>query len=193
MDPRPPPKHSFSLVGIGCSAGGIESLKKILPALPETLPVALVIIQHRGTDSPQILPQFFSQICRLPVVEPDDKDKIEKGVVYLAPTNYHLMVSGDRCFSLSVDDPVNHSRPSIDVFLETAAATYGEEMIGVVLSGANADGAAGLRTVKQYGGLAMAQDPATAPHPLMPLEAIRAAQPPLILSVEKIRDYLCEL
>lgn len=186
-------KNRYSLVTIGCSAGGIEALKQILPQLPKDFALPMVIVQHRGLDSPQILPEFFSQICALPVCEPEDKEPLRNGVVYVAPVNYHLMLERDGSFSLSVDEPVHHSRPSIDVFFETAADVYGAEAVGVILSGANGDGARGLKAIKDRGGLAIAQKPETAAHPTMPQEAIRVAQPQQVLSLEEIQNCICEL
>lgn len=186
-------KNRYSLITIGCSAGGIEALKHILPQLPKDFSLPVVIVQHRGLDSPGVLPDFFSRICPLPVREPEDKEPLRNGTVYLAPVNYHLMLERDGSFSLSVDDPINHSRPSIDVFFETAADVYGEGAVGVILSGANGDGAAGLKAIRDRGGLAIAQRPETATHPTMPEEAIRIAQPQLVYSLDEIRKCFAEL
>lgn len=186
-------RNKYSLITIGCSAGGIEALKQILPQLPKDFALPMVIVQHRGLDSPGILPDFFSRICPLPVREPEDKEPLRNGTVYLAPVNYHLMLERDGSFSLSVDDHVHHSRPSIDVFFETVADVYGAAAVGVILSGANADGAAGLKAIKDRGGLTIAQSPQTATHATMPEEAIRLAQPHFVYNLDEIKNCFTEL
>lgn len=183
----------INLVSIGCSAGGIETLRQILPKLPVDFPVPVVVVQHRGADSAQILVPYFSEMCGITVREPEDKEPIVPGHVYIAPPNYHLMVETNRTFCLSVDDAVNYSRPSIDVFFETAAEVYQQEIVGIVLSGANADGAEGLTKIKQFGGVTIVQNPETAEHVQMPQAAITKAQPKYIFNVDQINEFLKDL
>lgn len=186
-------KQKISLVSIGCSAGGIETLRHILPALPADFPLPVVVIQHRGADSAQILAPYFAEICDIAVREPEDKEPVLPGHVYIAPSNYHLMLESDRSFSLSVDEPLNYSRPSIDVFFETAANVYGSELVGIVLSGANADGAEGLNEIKRFGGTTIVQNPETAEHVQMPAAAIQVAKPKHIFNIDQINDFLKNL
>lgn len=181
------------MIVLGSSAGGIEALKKILPKLSKDYPLSVALVQHIGSESPQILAQFFSGLCSVSVKEAEDKEKIEPSHVYLAPVGYHLMISEDFTFSLTVEEPVNFARPSIDVLFETAAVAYREKLIGVVLTGSNEDGAAGLAAIKNYGGVTIAQDPNTAQFPPMPLAAINLVAPDLILPVEKISSFLVGL
>lgn len=181
------------MIVIGSSAGGIEALKRILPILPKGYPYSVAIVQHIGSESPQILAQFFSGICDLLVKEAEDKEKIETSCIYIAPVGYHLMVSEDFSFSLTVEEPVNYARPSIDVLFETAALAYRNQLIGIVLTGSNEDGAAGLTMIKQLGGVAIAQDPDTAQFAPMPLAAVKKAKPDLILPIEKISSFLVSL
>ncbi len=187
------PLHSYDLITIGCSAGGIDSLRSLLPIISSEFPVPVVVIQHRSADSPQILQDYFSQICKAQVEEPDDKEPLKAGVIYFAPTNYHLLVDAKGCFNLSVDGPVNYSRPSIDVFFESAADAYGDRVLGIILSGANADGAIGLKAIIDRGGAALVQDPKTTEHPEMPTAAAVYASQQSIVTLDEIRNFFSEL
>ena len=159
-------------VVIGASAGGIDALNRLLPGLPEGFEPAVLVVVHVRPDTPSLLPDIFGARCRLRVVEPNDKDEISPGVIYLAPPGYHMMVERDRSIALSVDPPVRFSRPSVDVLFESAAHVYRETLLGIVLSGANDDGARGALTIRQTGGHCWVQDPATAGATAMPLAAI---------------------
>jgi two-component system, chemotaxis family, protein-glutamate methylesterase/glutaminase len=161
---------SFPIVAIGCSWGGLEALSALLEGLPDELPVAVVIVQHR-LHRPSELASLLAAHTTWPVCEADDKEGISPCRVYLAPPGYHLLVDGDR-FALSTEAPVRNSRPSVDVLFESVAAAYGPRVIGVVLTGANDDGAEGLRQVVAAGGAAVVQDPATAERPTMPRAAL---------------------
>jgi len=162
----------YDAIVIGASAGGLTALTQILPKLPHPFPQAVVVVQHLHPESGEYMVEFLKQRCLLPVKEAEDKESVLPGVIYVAGARYHLLIERDRTFSLSVDDKVNYARPSIDVLFESAAATYGPKLIGVVLSGANADGTAGLAAIKARGGLAVVQDPATAEASFMPQAAL---------------------
>lgn len=164
----------YEAIVIGASAGGFAALTEILPRLPKALPQAVVVVQHLHPGGGDYMVEFLSQHCPLPVKEAEDKEPIKPGVIYVAAAQYHLLIERDRSFSLSVDDKVNYSRPSIDVLFESAAVAYGPKLIGVILTGANADGAAGLAMIKACGGLAIVQDPATAEVSYMPQAALAA-------------------
>jgi two-component system chemotaxis response regulator CheB len=177
------------LIVIGCSLGGMRALEIIFAALPVDFCVPIVVAQHRHKRSNEGLPAFFRRVTRLPVVDADDKQRIEAGHVYLAPADYHLLVEKGE-LSLSVEEAVRHSRPSIDVLFESAADAYGAALIGVVLTGANDDGARGARRIKERGGLVVAQDPKTAESPSMPQAAIDKAAVDRILPLEEIAPFL---
>ena len=162
----------FPVVVIGCSWGGLEALSAVLEGIPDELPAAVIVVQHR-MHRPSELGALLSQHTRWPVCEADDKEGVSAGRVYLAPPGYHLLVDGDH-FALSTEGPVRNSRPSVDVLFESVAEAYGRRVIGVVLTGANDDGARGLTEIVARGGTAIVQDPATAERPVMPQAAIDA-------------------
>ena len=182
----------YELVVIGTSWGGLEALQRLLANLPDEVDVPVAIAQHRSPDS--LEGAFETNVQRSvarPVREVDDKDAIERGRIYLAPPDYHLLVEPGS-FALSTDERVQFARPSIDVLFESAADAYGAAVIGVVLTGANDDGAAGLRRIAERGGIAIVQDPATAARRAMPDAAI-AAGPAVVLPLEAIGPYIAEL
>jgi two-component system chemotaxis response regulator CheB len=180
----------YELVVLGASWGGLDAIGRVLAELPREFPVPVVVVQHRSRHSRGgTLEAMLSMDGGLPVHEVDDKDAIAPGSAYLAPADYHLIVERGS-FALSVDERVQHSRPSIDVTLETAADAYGSGVIGVVLTGANEDGAAGLQAVMQRGGVTVAQDPASAAKPTMPQAAIDAGGVQRVLPLEKIAPFL---
>ncbi|CAN7625451.1 chemotaxis protein CheB [Acidovorax sp. LjRoot194] len=163
---------AYEAIVVGGSSGGVEALVALLPALPATLQAAMVVVLHLPRDRRSLLADIFRQRCALPMQEAGDKDRIEAGTVYFAPPDYHLLVDDGPRLSLSVDAPVHFSRPSIDVLFESAADLYGPRLVGILLSGANEDGAQGLAAIRSAGGLAIVQDPASAPMPTMPLAAL---------------------
>ena len=181
------------LVTIGGSWGGIEAVGRILSDLPSGFPAAVAIALHRGADSKDApLVRALTACTGLPVRGVEDKQPIDAGTVYLAPPGYHLIVEPGQ-FALSTEAPVHFSRPSIDVLLDSAAEAYGSRLVGVVLTGANPDGAAGLRSVEQRGGFPLIQDPATAERPEMPLAAIAATRRHRIARLESMAPILVEL
>ena len=175
---------------IGASAGGFAALGQLLPQLPADLPQAVVVVQHLHPRGGEYLVEYLNSHCLLPVKEAEDKETIVPGVIYVAPAQYHLLIEQDRTFSLSVDDKVNYSRPSIDILFGSAAEAYGPRLIGIILTGANADGALGLAQIKERGGLTVVQEPKTAETPLMPQAAIDQAGPDHILPLAGIADLL---
>ncbi len=161
-----------ALVALGGSAGSLEAVRTILAGLPVELEAAVVVVQHRARES-DALAEVLQISSPLPVVEAEDKDPVEAGRVYIAPADYHLLLEPGH-FALSTDEPVLFSRPSIDVLFESAADAYGPRALGVVLTGANRDGAQGLRRIVDRGGAALVQDPATAEAATMPRAALEA-------------------
>jgi len=184
---------TYAAVVIGASAGGTNALQQILPCLPVNFSIPVIIAQHLHPlqDGAAII--HYSGGSGLTVKDADEKESIRPGFVYFAPPNYHLLVEADRTFSLSIDPKVNFTRPSVDVLFESAADVYGVGLIGIVLSGANQDGAAGLSYIKQRGGLAIVQDPGDAESSYMPGAAIKAAHPDHILAAGEICRFLIEL
>lgn len=187
-------KHprAFELIAIGCSLGGMHALQQILGSLPASFPVPIAVVQHRYRTSNETLPQYFRKLTPLTVVDAEDKQWLRPGTVYLAPANYHLLVDRGE-LNLSVDDAVTWSRPSIDVLFESAAEAYGEALVGVVLTGANDDGARGVKAIRQHGGFVVVQDPRTAEAPAMPRAAIDAARVDRVLPLDRIGPFLVEL
>jgi len=182
----------FDLIVIGCSLGGMRALETILAPLPADFPTPIAVVQHRYRTSNESLPAFFRARTKLKVVDVEDKQYIKPGHVYLAPANYHLLVE-EGSFSLSVDDVVVYARPSIDVLFDSAADAYGHRLIGVVLTGANEDGARGAARIKRNGGFVVVQDPKTAEAPVMPQAAIEKARVDRILPLDRIGPFLVEL
>jgi two-component system chemotaxis response regulator CheB len=182
----------YGLIVVGTSWGGLAALGRLLDHLPDELDLPLVIAQHRGPGTLEgALEASLQRRVDRPVREVIDKDAIESGHVYLAPADYHLLVEHGT-FALSVDERVRHARPSIDVLFESAADAYGAAVIGVILTGANEDGAAGLARIEERGGVAIVQDPTTAEAPVMPRAAL-AAVPATVLTLERIGPYIAEL
>lgn len=175
---------------IGGSSGALDVLGVILPALPHGFVTPLVIVLHMLPGKPSGLPALLGSVSALTVKEAEDKEPLAAGTVYLASPNYHLLVERERCFSLSVDEPVLFSRPSLDVLFESAADAYGRALAGVLLSGANEDGARGLGRIFAAGGTTVVQDPGTALAPQMPSAALRGGLPHRVLLPQEIAPYL---
>ena len=182
---------TVSLVIVGASLGGFDALKTVLNGLPAGLPAPVVVVQHQGTSSGE-LGELLQRYAALPVCEAEDKESISPGRVYLAPAGYHLLVEPGS-FALSTDAPVLYARPSIDVTFETAADAYGPGVVGVVLTGAGRDGAAGLAQVKRRGGRAIVQDPATAHRADMPAAALASVNVDWVLPLAEIAPKILAL
>jgi two-component system chemotaxis response regulator CheB len=179
---------------IGASAGGIEALLRLLPALPADATLAVMVVLHLPRGMPSSLADIFAPKCAFSVVEAEDKEPIAPGHLYFAAPDYHLLVDRDvdgaSILALSADDPVNYSRPSIDVLFESAADHFGERVAGIVLTGANADGAEGLATIGRAGGVTIVQDPDDAYSTTMPSAAIARGAIDHVLPLEGIADLL---
>ncbi|MDX6488162.1 MAG: two-component system, chemotaxis family, protein-glutamate methylesterase/glutaminase [Gaiellaceae bacterium] len=176
---------------IGASWGGLNALTTVLSDLVcDELRATVVIAQHRSPESSQsVLPQLLGESSSAPVREASDKETIEPATIYLAPPDYHLLIE-DGHFALATDARVQFARPSIDVLFETAAEVYGDRALGVILTGANADGAAGLRSIRERGGLTVVQDPATAERSAMPAAALAATPVDAVLPLDEIGPFL---
>jgi two-component system chemotaxis response regulator CheB len=180
----------YDLVCIGASWGGLKAVGEVLAALPAEFDLPIAIAQHRHRDSQaETLAELLQAKTNRPVLDVDDKMPIASGHVYVAPPNYHLLVERG-WFALSVDEHIQYARPSIDVLFETAARAYGAGVIGIILTGANADGALGLAGIKNAGGVALIQDPLGAARRTMPDAAIAATVADAVLPVEEIANFL---
>ncbi|ANH98350.1 chemotaxis protein CheB [Pseudomonas koreensis] len=178
---------------VGASAGGVEALLSLLGPLREGYVLPIIVVLHLPEERRSHLAEVFSRRLMLPVEEATDKQDIMPGTVYFATPGYHLSVEQDRSLSLSLEDRVHHSRPSIDYLFESAADAYGESLAAVLLTGANHDGARGLKQVKQRGGLTIVQDPDDAQVATMPLAALKLQQPDHVLPIHGIGRLLVEL
>lgn len=183
---------AIDAVVIGASAGGIEALLTVLGALPPDFPVPILIVLHLPADQPSSLAELFARRCALAVKEGEDKEPIGAGTVYLAPPGYHLLVEPERCLSLSLDEPRHFSRPSIDALFESAAYVYRQRLLGIILTGASADGAEGVRNMRDFGGQVWVQEPEDAAAPTMPAAAIEAAGADRILPLAQIGAALAQ-
>lgn len=179
----------FDIVVIGTSTGGLKALQTVLSGLSPEFSLPIVIVQHRGTGAESGLCEFLNQFSNLPVSEPEDKQPLIGGHAYLAPRDYHLLIA-NRSFALSTDSPVGFARPSVDVLFESAADEFGHRVIGVILTGANRDGARGLAQIKARGGLTIVEEPGTAACAEMPVAAIAQCKPDWILPLPEIASRL---
>ena len=178
---------------IGASAGGWGALKTVLGGLPGNFPLAIMVVMHRHPHSDDYLEKSLDNDCAVRVKQADEKESVVSGTVYFAPPNYHLLIEDDHALSLSVARAVNYARPSINVLFESAAFVYGNTLAGLVLTGANSDGAMGLKKIKAMGGLTLVQDPETAEATAMPSAAIKAADPDFVLPLGDIGAFIKDL
>jgi two-component system, chemotaxis family, protein-glutamate methylesterase/glutaminase len=180
-------------VVIGASAGALEALSVILPSLPADFGLPVFIVVHVPPDKTSILAELFQAKCRVKVREAEDKEPVSSGTAYFAPPDYHLLVEMDKSLSLSNDEPVLWSRPSLDVLFESAADAYGPGLIAIVLTGANQDGAKGLKAVGEAGGIAIVQRPEGAYASAMPEAAIAECPSARVMSLEEIAAWLLDV
>lgn len=187
------PAKRFDAVVIGASAGGVEALCMLLPLIAIGTRASFFIVLHLPRDRPSLLTRIFQERCALPVREAQDKEPVAAGTVYVAPPDYHLLLDEGPRIALSTDEPVNFSRPAIDVLFESAADLYGDRLLGVVLSGGNQDGAAGLAAVAAAGGRIVVQHPGSAQVSVMPASALQRNPGSRVLSLEAIGQLLAGL
>lgn len=184
---------NYEAVVIGVSSGGMNAMKVMFSLLPKEFNTPIIIVQHISSQSENLWIRLLNDKSNLYIKEADEKESIEHGKVYIAPPNYHLLIERNKTFSLTIDERVNFARPSIDVLFESAAEAYKNKLIGVILTGSNNDGTNGLKRVKEYGGLTIVQDPATAESNYMPTSAIAAMQMDYILTLENIIKLLINI
>ncbi|WP_339133907.1 MAG: chemotaxis protein CheB [Candidatus Electrothrix sp. GW3-4] len=183
----------YKAIVLGASAGGIEAFVHILSKLPAQFALPIILVQHLHKEQDRTLVRFYNERTALKVEEAEEKERILPGHIYIAPPDYHLLVERDETFSLAFDEKVNYSRPSIDVLFESAADVYGAELVGVLMTGANHDGARGLQRIKEYGGLTLVEDPATAKFPEMPRAALACTEVDYILPLAELGNFLLSL
>ena len=186
------PGVGYDLVVVGTSWGGLHALRTLVGGLPDSFQMAVTLVQHRHRDSDHLLRTLLQEHSSLRVCEVEDKMPLEHGHIYVAPPNYHTLVEPGH-FSLSTEAPVRFSRPSIDVTFSSAADCYAHRTVGIILTGANADGADGLRRISDRGGLALVQDPETAESPTMPAAARKAVPRARVMSLEAMGAFLAAL
>lgn len=182
----------IELVIIGASWGGLHAVGEILRGLPGDFPAPVIVVQHRGADAGDLLAGLLDREGPLTVREAEDKSRLKPGCVHVAPPGYHVLVESGH-IELSTEAHVHHSRPSIDVTMESAAHAYGDRAVGVVLTGANDDGAAGLAEIRRLGGFAIVQDPETAERATMPAAAVAAAAPQIVAPLGEIAPLLVRI
>lgn len=186
-------RGTTAVVAIGASLGGLMACRRVLWALPRSFPAPVLIAQHRQPEGEPLLAGLLSNKDTLPVIEPDDKAPIVAGHVYVAPSNYHLLLErGAQSIALSTDPPVRFARPSIDVLFESVAAGVGGRAIGVLLTGASDDGAQGMVAIKRAGGRAIVQSPQSAESAVAPKAALARIVPDAVLDLDQIPVLLCK-
>lgn len=186
-------RKGFSAIVIGTSAGGLAALTALLSEIPSQYSIPILIVQHRSKQETDLLEMVLQKKCKVKIKQADEKELIEQGVVYIAPPDYHLLVENDQTLSLSIDQAVNFSRPSIDVLFESASVVFGDKLIGIVLTGANDDGANGVRSVAHRKGVTIVQNPREAAYDTMPKAAIQTGAIHHILTLKEIQDFLIRI
>lgn len=186
-------RPAIELIVIGGSAGSLEVVLKLIPALSSQLPVAILLVTHRKATSEDYLADLLHARSNWPTSEAEEKEPIQPHHLYVAPADYHLLIEHDRSISLDASEKVNYSRPSIDISFESAAEVYGHALLAILLSGANADGVQGLQKVKALGGTCLVQDPDTAEVDYMPRQAVEQVQPHHILPADQMAAYINSL
>jgi two-component system chemotaxis response regulator CheB len=186
-------QKKYQAIVIGTSAGGLYALSTLLKQLPADYPVPLVVVQHRSKDQRDLLEDVLQSKCEIKIKQADEKEKIKGATVYIAPPDYHLLVEKDMTFSLSCDELVLYSRPSINVLFESAAVVYQDRLAGIILTGASNDGASGITMIKKYGGQTIAQAPAEAQFPFMPAASIETNNVNHIWTLLEIQNFLLKI
>lgn len=193
MTPFGPLTRDIDAVVIGASAGGVEVLSVLLPNVPSACSLPFMLVMHIPRERPSLLVEVFSSRCCLPVREAEDKEPVQPGTVYVAPPDYHLLIDQGPALALSDDEPVHFSRPSIDVLFESAADIYSERLMGIILTGANRDGATGLAAIARAGGRTIVQDPSRAAASYLPAAALQEGPVDAVLSVQQLQELFAEL
>ncbi|PRB85220.1 chemotaxis protein CheB [Chryseobacterium culicis] len=184
---------NMKLIVIGGSAGSLQVIIEMIKNLDNKIHIPIILVIHRKAQSGDILRTLLQQFTRIAVVEVEDKTELEENKVYIVPADYHLLFENNKNMSLDSSEKMNYSRPSIDVTFRSAAEIYGENVIGILLSGANADGVEGLSYIKKYNGKVWIQDPETAEVDYMPRHAIEEIDYDLIITPDTLASYIKQL
>lgn len=185
--------RDLKVVVVGVSTGGVMALKALLGALPANFQLPIVVVQHISPEAGDGLARLLDELCSIRVKEANEQEAILPATAYIAPANYHLLLESGGFFSLSADSHVSYARPSVDVLFMSAAEAFGPGVVGVILTGANFDGSAGLHKIKSLGGVAVVQDPADAEAPQMPQAALTATKVDFVVPLAGIAPLLCKL
>lgn len=177
-------------VVIGTSAGGVDALKIILPCFKRPSPLAVVIVIHLPPSGPNLIPSLFEGICDFNIKEAESGEALQAETIYIAAPDYHLSVESNHTLSLSTELPVNFSRPAIDILFESAAYAFKENVLGILLTGANSDGAKGLFQIHKEGGKTVIQNPATADYPVMPQSPLEYFRPDFTVDLKDIEKFI---
>lgn len=184
-------EKAYELIVIGGSSGSVSAVINLIPNLSPHFKIPIILVLHRGASSKEgFISEILQHKSNLRIKEAEEKEIIAPGTVYIAPADYHLLLEKDRTFSLDASEKVLFSRPSIDVTLESAAEKYGKRLVGILLTGANHDGAKGISEIARQGGFTIAQNPETAEIPTMPLAAIKTGKVNQVLTLEEMIDFL---
>ncbi len=186
-------RSQYKVIAIGASFGGINALKKLLPELSERTSTPIVVVLHINVLNDKGLIKLFRTLCKKKVLEAKEREQIEDNHIYFAPPEYHLLIDEQKVFSLSCDNKVSYSRPSIDVFFESMAMAFDHASVAILLTGANEDGAKGLKKIHDFGGVTIAEDPNTAEAPVMPKAAIDLNGVDYIEDLENIADRIISI
>lgn len=184
---------TYKAIVLGTSAGGFSALSALLADIPSRYSLPIIVVQHRSKSSRELFEEVLQCKCHIKIKQAEEKETITNNVVYVAPPDYHLLIERNKTLSLSSDAPIRYSRPSIDVLFESAAIAYGDKLIGIILTGANDDGAIGISAIAKRGGLTIAQNPQEAEHPFMVQAAIATKRIKYIWSLATIRNFLLQL
>jgi len=185
-------ERKYEAIVLGTSAGGLQTLSAILKDLPAEFSLPIIVVQHRSKDQRNLLEEILQYRCKIQIKQADEKEKIKRGV-YIAPADYHLLIESDKTFSLSSDEQVKYSRPSIDVLFESAATVYNDKLVGIILSGASSDGSEGISAIKKSGGFTIAQTPEEALYSLMPKASIETKNIDQIMNLSEIKNFLIKI
>lgn len=182
--------NPYQAIVIGASSGGLEAFMSILPRFPANFNLPIFITQHLHQKSDSVLAELLAQKISMRVKEAEDKEPIKNGVIYISPPGYHLLIEPDKTLSLSIDEFVNYSRPSIDVLFESAAFVFKNALIGILLTGANEDGGRGLKAIYNNGGLVIVQDPNEALASTMPNAGLKYTHTQNIFRLNQIANFV---
>ncbi len=180
-------------VVVGASAGGVDALKYVLPSFKTPSDYAVMVVLHLPAKGPNLIPSLFESICDFKIKEAESGELCEAQTIYIAPPDYHLSLERDATLSLSNEPALNFSRPSIDVLFESAAFSQQDKITGVLLTGANQDGAKGIALIHKEGGTTLVQDPKSAEYPAMPQAALEIIKPTHILNLDQLKNFLSEI